>query len=132
MKLRSQVFLFLLLLGLTPLLVSVAINIPLVLDRIELFYHKAYLQKLRADFRDLDQHITRRQEMVRLSGNYMTKVFEGPYKNAPQWEKEMQAYVRSKGKQPGKVYFFYTTCPKCAKAYGKNYVVGIAEVMPGE
>ena len=66
MKLRSQVFLFLLLLGLTPLLVSVAINIPLVLDRIELFYHKAYLQKLRADFRDLDQHITRRQEMVRL------------------------------------------------------------------
>ena len=72
------------------------------------------------------------QEMVRLSGNYMTKVFEGPYKNAPQWEKEMQAYVRSKGKQPGKVYFFYTTCPKCAKAYGKNYVIGIAEVMPGE
>ena len=66
MKLRSQVFLFLLLLGLTPLLVSVAINIPLVLDRLELFYHKAYLQKLRADFRDLDQHITRRQEMVRL------------------------------------------------------------------
>ena len=65
MKLRSQVFLFLLLLGLTPLLVSVAINIPLVLDRIELFYHKAYLQKLRADFRDLDQHITRRQEIRR-------------------------------------------------------------------
>ena len=66
MKLRSQVFLFLLLLGLAPLLVSVAINIPLMLDRLELFYHKAYLQKLRADFRDLDQHITRRQEMVRL------------------------------------------------------------------
>jgi len=65
-KLRSQVFLFLLLLGLTPLLVSVAMNIPLVLDRLELFYHKAYLQKLRADFRDLDQHITRRHEMVRL------------------------------------------------------------------
>jgi signal transduction histidine kinase/CheY-like chemotaxis protein len=65
-KLRSQIFLFLLLLGLAPLLISVAINIPLVLDRLELFYHKAYLQKLRADFRDLDQHITRRQEMVRL------------------------------------------------------------------
>ena len=66
MKLRSQIFLFLLLLGLAPLLVSVAVNIPLVLDRLELFYHKAYLQKLRADFRDLDQHITRRHEMVRL------------------------------------------------------------------
>ena len=66
MKLRQQVSLFLLLLGLAPLLISVAVNIPLVLDRLELFYHKAYLQKLRADFRDLDQHITRRQEMVRL------------------------------------------------------------------
>jgi hypothetical protein len=24
------------------------------------------------------------------------------------------------------VYFFFTTCPKCAKAYGRNYVVGVA------
>jgi len=23
---------------------------------------------------------------------------------------------------------WYTTCPKCAKVYGKNYVVTIAEV----
>jgi hypothetical protein len=22
--------------------------------------------------------------------------------------------------------FLYTTCPKCAKAYGKNYLVGVA------
>ncbi len=66
MKLRSQIFLFLLVLGLAPLLTSVIINVPQVLDRLELFYHKAYLEKLRADFRDLDQHITRRHEMVRL------------------------------------------------------------------
>lgn len=66
MKLRSQISLFLLLLGLTPLLVAVAINVPLVFDKLEQFYHKAYLEKLRSDFRDLDQHITRRQEMVRL------------------------------------------------------------------
>jgi len=26
------------------------------------------------------------------------------------------------------MYFFYTTCPKCAKKYGKNYVVILAEV----
>ena len=25
-------------------------------------------------------------------------------------------------------YFFYTTCPRCAKHYGKNYVVGVAKV----
>ena len=66
MKLRSQISLFLLLLGLTPLLVAVAINVPLILDRLELFYHEAYLEKLRASFSDLDQHISRRQEMVRL------------------------------------------------------------------
>jgi len=65
-KLRSQISLFLLALGLTPLLVSVVINVPLVFDKLEQFYHKAYLEQLRTDFRDLDQHITRRQEMVRL------------------------------------------------------------------
>jgi len=65
-KLRTQIFLFLFLLGLAPLAVSVIINVPLVLDRLELFYHKAYLQKLRADFFELDQHMIRRQETVRL------------------------------------------------------------------
>jgi signal transduction histidine kinase/ActR/RegA family two-component response regulator len=65
-KLRSQISLFLLLMGLTPLLISVVINVPLVFDKLEQFYHKAYLEKLRTDFRDLDQHISRRQEMVRL------------------------------------------------------------------
>jgi signal transduction histidine kinase/ActR/RegA family two-component response regulator len=65
-KLRSQITLFLLLLGLTPLLTSFVINVPLVFDKLESFYHDAYLEKLRTDFHDLDQHITRRQEMVRL------------------------------------------------------------------
>jgi signal transduction histidine kinase/CheY-like chemotaxis protein len=65
-KLRRQISVFLLLLGLTPLLIAVAINVPLILDRLELFYHEAYLEKLRASFNDLDQHISRRQEMVRL------------------------------------------------------------------
>jgi hypothetical protein len=68
------------------------------------------------------------QNMLHLSGDYLTKVFEGPYKDAPKWEKEMEALVEGKGKQAKKVYFFYTTCPKCAKFYGKNYVVAVAEV----
>jgi hypothetical protein len=69
------------------------------------------------------------QEMVHLSGEYLTKVFEGPYRNAPKWEKQMEAFVNSEGKQVKKTYFFYTTCPKCAKFYGKNYVVGVAEIQ---
>ena len=66
MKLRSQISLFLLSLGLIPLLLAFIINRPLVFDKLEQFYHKAYLEQLRSDFRDLDQHITRRQEIVRL------------------------------------------------------------------
>ncbi|MCU7933913.1 MAG: hypothetical protein KZQ99_03410 [Candidatus Thiodiazotropha sp. (ex Dulcina madagascariensis)] len=69
------------------------------------------------------------QKMVKMSGDYLTKVFEGPFKNLPDWEKEMDAFVNDQGKKVKTTYFFYTTCPKCAKFYGKNYVVGISEVV---
>jgi hypothetical protein len=68
------------------------------------------------------------EEMVTLSGNYITKVFEGPYSQAKDWYTELKALAAGRGKSDGTVRFFYTTCPKCAKAYGKNYVVGLAEV----
>jgi effector-binding domain-containing protein len=67
-------------------------------------------------------------ENVKLSGRYLTKVFEGPYKDAGKWYKEMQEYVKSKKKVAKNIYFNYTTCPKCAKKYGKNYVVLFAEI----
>jgi hypothetical protein len=67
-------------------------------------------------------------EMVQLSGNFLTKVFEGPYSDAKKWCTEMERYVQAKGKALDTLYFFYTTCPKCAKHYGKNYVVGVAKV----
>ena len=28
------------------------------------------------------------QKMIHMTGDYLTKVFEGPYKNVPKWEKE--------------------------------------------
>jgi hypothetical protein len=67
-------------------------------------------------------------EMVRISGTFLTKVFEGPFKNTRKWIEEMKAYVDSKAKAMKKMYFFYTTCPKCARFYGKNYVVLLAEI----
>ena len=67
-------------------------------------------------------------EMEKISGTFLTKVFEGPYKNAGKWAKEMKTFVKSKGKEIKKLYFFYTTCPRCAKAYGKNYVVLVAQI----
>lgn len=68
-------------------------------------------------------------EVVRLDGTFLTKVFEGPYSHAKEWCGEMERYVTKKGRHLQKLYFFYTTCPKCAKAYGKNYVVGVAQVV---
>ncbi|OGY21184.1 MAG: hypothetical protein A2126_02655 [Candidatus Woykebacteria bacterium GWB1_45_5] len=66
--------------------------------------------------------------MEKISGTFLTKVFEGPFKNIGSWIKEMKAYMSSKGKEIKKLYFGYTTCPACAKAYGKNYVVLLAQV----
>ena len=67
-------------------------------------------------------------EMARISGTFLTKVFEGPYKDVKKWVEEMKTYVKSKAREIKKMYFFYTTCPKCAKFYGKNYTVILAEV----
>jgi hypothetical protein len=66
-------------------------------------------------------------KIVRLSGNFLTKVFEGEYRNMKRWIEEMKNYVKSKDKKVKKMYFFYTTCPRCAKYYGKNYTVILAE-----
>jgi len=68
------------------------------------------------------------EEMTTLSGDYATKVFEGPYSDAREWAAELHRISAARGKPAGKAWFFYTTCPKCAKAYGHNYVVGLAEV----
>ncbi len=67
-------------------------------------------------------------EMVKLSGTFLAKVFEGGYQNMGRWSRELNRFVESQGKQIKKCFFFYTTCPKCAKVYGKNYVVGLPQV----
>ena len=69
------------------------------------------------------------QKMFALSGDYLTKVFEGPYREAPTWHEHMIKYIHGMGKEAEKIYFFYTTCPKCAKYYGKNYVVGFGKIV---
>jgi len=66
--------------------------------------------------------------MAAISGSFLSKVFEGPYRDMRKWIKEMRAFVRSKGKSLQKLYFFYTTCPKCARKHGKNYVAILAQV----
>jgi hypothetical protein len=65
---------------------------------------------------------------VQLSGKFLSKVYEGPFKNTGKWCKDFENYARNEGMEIKKWYMWYTTCPKCAKKYGKNYVAILAEV----
>jgi len=65
---------------------------------------------------------------VTLTGTFLTKVFNGPFKDAGQWHKQLIEFVKSRHKDAKRTYFFYTTCPKCAAHYGNNYVIGLAQI----
>ncbi len=68
-------------------------------------------------------------DAVMLSGQFLTNVFEGEYSNMPRWMEEMAEFVKSRGKRKITHFlFYYPTCPKCSKIYGKNYTVIFAQV----
>lgn len=66
---------------------------------------------------------------VLLDGTFATRVFEGPYGHAGEWHRQLVDYARSIGRQASDVYFFYTTCPACAKRYGRNYVIALGRLV---
>jgi len=68
------------------------------------------------------------KSMEKISGTFLTKVFSGSFGEMGKWIKEMNQFVKSKGRQCKTLYFWYTLCPKCAKHYGQNYVVLVARV----
>ncbi len=65
---------------------------------------------------------------VDFSGKFFCKVFEGAFRDTGKWCKDFENIVKSKGFKSNKLYMWYTTCPKCAKKYGKNYVVLLSKV----
>ncbi|MCQ1535307.1 hypothetical protein FTO70_06305 [Methanosarcina sp. KYL-1] len=67
-------------------------------------------------------------ENVTLSGKFLSKVYEGDFENTGEWCRDFEAYAKSQELAIKKWYMWYTTCPECARKYGKNYVVIIAEV----
>lgn len=67
-------------------------------------------------------------EMAVISGAFLAKVFEGPFRDVKKWMRAMEAFVASRGEKAEKYYFYYTTCPNCAKHYGENPVVILAKV----
>ncbi len=67
-------------------------------------------------------------ENTMLSGKFYSKVYEGPFNNTGKWCREYESIAGTKGWTIKKWYMWYTTCPKCAKKYGKNYVVIIGQI----
>lgn len=67
-------------------------------------------------------------ENVRISGTFFCKVYEGPFKDTGKWCADFEASAKEKGLIVKKWYMWYTTCPKCAKKYGKNYVAIFGQV----
>ncbi len=67
-------------------------------------------------------------DVVPLSGTYVSMVFDGPYSGVPGYIKEMDGYLKSTHHASKRYMFYFTTCPKCAKKYGHNYIVAIAQV----
>jgi len=67
-------------------------------------------------------------ENVRLSGTYLTRVYDGPFNEVRKWVDDLRKYVKNQGKNLKDMYFYYTTCPKCAKEHGHNYVVGFGQI----
>lgn len=67
-------------------------------------------------------------ENVTLSGKYLTKVYDGDFKDTRKWGDDFKKFAEAKNYKIKKWYMWYTTCPKCAKKYGHNYVVTIAEI----
>ena len=67
-------------------------------------------------------------ESFNLSGTFYSRVYEGSFKDSKLWCKDFAEVAAEKKLAVGKWYMWYTTCPKCAKKYGKNYVVIIGAV----
>jgi hypothetical protein len=67
-------------------------------------------------------------ENITMSGNFYSKVYEGPFRDTGKWCKDFENVAKSKGLNIIKEFMWYTTCPKCAKKYGKNYVVILSQI----
>jgi hypothetical protein len=67
-------------------------------------------------------------ENITLSGRFLSKVYEGSFKNTGRWRQDYENLAKNRNLVIKREYMWYTTCPKCAKKYGKNYVVIIGKI----
>ena len=67
-------------------------------------------------------------ENTTISGKFYSKVYEGDFKETGNWAKDFEKALAEKNIKTKKLYMWYTTCPKCAKKYGKNYTVFVGQI----
>ena len=67
-------------------------------------------------------------ENVAFTGKFYSKVYEGPFRDTGKWCADFEGHLKLKGFNFGKIYVWYTTCPKCSKKYGKNYIVILSQI----
>ena len=67
-------------------------------------------------------------ENISMSGKFFSKVYEGPFSNTKKWCTDFEKQIKERELNLKKMYLWYTTCPKCAKKYRKNYVVIIGNI----
>ena len=65
---------------------------------------------------------------VKLSGNFISKVFEGPYKAIPKFMRQMEHYLSLQEEKAKRFFVHYAYCPKCVERFGHNYMVIFAEI----
>lgn len=78
-------------------------------------------------YMEVDKEVPDAHNVI-LSGKFYSKVYEGQFKDMSKWHQDFKETTDKKGLKIKKLYTWYTTCPKCAKVYGKNYNVFIAEI----
>lgn len=71
-------------------------------------------------------------DMANLSGSFYSKVYEGNYNETGKWMSDFENNAKNNKMLFEKTYLWYTTCPKCAKKYGKNYTVIIGKLKTYE
>ena len=65
---------------------------------------------------------------VEMTGNFLTKVFEGNYNEVPKFFKRMNKNLRDLGKRAKHYFVHYAYYPKCAKTVGTNYTIVFAKM----
>ncbi len=65
---------------------------------------------------------------VKFTGEFISKVYTGPYHAVPKWIADMDKSLAGQGKKSLKYFIHYAYCPKCAKHYGVNYAAAFAQV----